>query len=117
MKIICSQKYKITGTPETFLSPSVTHNIGLISGAHPAMVHEPRGVDANGRGFAVRCRVHRALLRPNCDLEEPVLLPLRVPFPCLTHPSGLLLPDLHCNGLLPIMWGGKSSYSAKRRRK
>ena len=70
------------------------------------MVHAPRRVHPDGGHPALWCLLHRALLHLLRYLREPVLLPVRVPLPRLHHPRHLLLPDLHCDGLLSALWRG-----------
>ena len=42
-------------------------------------------------------------------MGEPVLLLVWIPVPGVCDPVNLCLSNLHCNGLLPTMWGGKST--------
>ena len=67
------------------------------------LVHAPGSLHPDGRHFALRRLLHRALLHLLSHLREPVLLSLRIPLPCLCHSGRLVLTDLHRHGLLPAL--------------
>ena len=79
-----------------------------ILGSHSSMVHAPSGLHPHGWNPSVRSLLYRTLLHLLRDLWEPVLLPLRVPVPCVCHPGDLLLTDLDRDGLFPALRRGLS---------
>ena len=45
------------------------------------------------------------------NLGEPVLLSVWISVPGIYHPGDLLLTNLHCHGVLSVVWGGENIFT------
>jgi len=89
--------------PEASLPASSSHQHDSTTDPKTTVVYERVHVHAYGWHLAIRCCLHRAVLRVQRNLAESVLLSVWISFSGILHLGRQLWPIVNCDDLLPTV--------------